>query len=165
MVVPEAAITRKTTGEVQYVVTPATDVFLSKYQAGPLDRIDLIRKGVSTDDLIMTVEEMGLSKEKVLAWLHLPRATTNRRIKSKEPLSAEHSERLIGLQKLIGQVESMVIESGDAADFNAAQWTADWLQRPLAALDDARPADFIDTMEGIELVSSLLAQAQSGAFA
>ena len=135
------------------------------FKAEPLARIEMIRQGVSPEVLIMTVEEMGISKEKILSWLHLPRATTNRRIKSNQALPIEQSERVIGLQKLIGQIEAMVVESGNTTEFNAARWLADWLEQPLPALNNAKPALFMDTMEGIELLSSLLAQIQSGAYA
>jgi len=135
------------------------------YCATPLERINMIRDGVSAAELIKTGRKMGVSKEKVFSLLHLPRSTVNRRIASNETLSAEHSERLIGLQKLIGQVEIMVSESGDPSGFNAAYWVADWLERPIAALDNSKPADYMDTIEGIDLVSSILAKMQSGAYA
>jgi putative toxin-antitoxin system antitoxin component (TIGR02293 family) len=140
-------------------------VFIEKYQAEPRNRIEMIRKGLPTSDLNMTIAEMGVSKDKVLTWLHLPRATVNRRLKANGTLSVEHSERVIRLQMLIGQVETMVSESGGDPAFNAAQWLAEWLGRPIPALNNSRPADFLDTMEGFELISSLLAMMQSGAYA
>ncbi len=140
-------------------------VFTKMYRATPLERIGLIREGVSAVVLLRTGEEMGVAKERMIAMLHFTRATVNRRIKTKEALPTEYSERIIGLQKLIGQVEIMVAESGDPTGFNAAHWVADWLERPVAALNNAKPADFMDTIEGQELVSSLLAKMQSGAYA
>lgn len=142
-----------------------SSIFVKMYRATPLERIGLIRDGVSAEVLIETGEEMGVAKEKMLSLLHFTRATVNRRIKTKEALPTEYSERIIGLQKLIGQVEIMVAESGDPTGFNAAHWVADWLERPVAALNNAKPADFMDTIEGQELVSSLLAKMQSGAYA
>jgi len=135
------------------------------YRATPLERIGMIREGVSAVELINMGKKMGVSKEKMFSLLHFPRSTVNRRIAKNETLSAEYSERLIGLQKLIGQVEIMVSESGDSSGFNAASWVADWLERPVAALNNSRPADFMDTIEGIELISSILAKMQSGAYA
>jgi uncharacterized protein (DUF2384 family) len=94
----------------------------------------------------------------------LPRATVVRKIKNGETLSPEQSERVIGLERLIGQVAVMVAESGDPAGFDAEQWVGEWLECPLPALGGAKPAEFMDTMEGQELVSKLLAQSQSGAY-
>jgi uncharacterized protein (DUF2384 family) len=59
------------------------------------------------------------------------RTTVNRRIQAKKTLSAEYSERIMGLQKL---VELMVAESDGPAGFNAAHWVAEWLERPLPPL-------------------------------
>ncbi len=142
-----------------------TNIFTKMYRASPLERINLIRQGVPAALVIQTGKEMGVPKEKVLSILHFPRATVNRRLKSNEALPTEYSERIIGLQKLIGQVETMVAESGDPTNFNAAHWVANWLEQPVAALNNAKPADYMDTIEGQELVSSLLAMMQSGAYA
>jgi hypothetical protein len=49
--------------------------------------------------------------------------------------------------------------------FDASRWVGEWLERPLPALGGAKPAEYMDTMEGQELISRLLAQAQSGAYA
>jgi uncharacterized protein (DUF2384 family) len=75
------------------------------------------------------------------------------------------SERTIGLQRLIGQVELMAQQSGAPTGFDAAKWVAQWLEQPSAALGDKRPTDFMDTAQGQAIVSDLLAQMQSGAFA
>ena len=58
-----------------------------------------------------------------------------------------------------------VEESGDPTDFDAPAWTATWLDRPLPALGGRKPADFMDTAEGQQLVSNLIARMQSGAYA
>ncbi|WP_274378045.1 MbcA/ParS/Xre antitoxin family protein, partial [Gluconobacter thailandicus] len=44
-------------------------------------------------------------------------------------------------------------------------WLARWLTDPLPALGNARPIDFMNTMEGQALVSQKLAQIASGAYA
>lgn len=66
---------------------------------------------------------------------------------------------------LIGHLEAMVQESGDPNGFDPAAWMARWLNEPLPALGGARPIDLMDTMEGQALVSTVLAQLQSGAYA
>jgi uncharacterized protein (DUF2384 family) len=59
----------------------------------------------------------------------------------------------------------MVEESGNAADFNAAEWVSQWLDQPLPALGGKLPAEFMDTSEGQILVSGLVSRMQSGAYA
>lgn len=138
----------------------ATDL----YAATPLDRVTIIRQGVPAAEVVEISEGMGVGKERVYSILGLPRATVVRKIKNNEALSPEQSERVIGLERLIGQVATMVVESGDPTGFDAGQWVGEWLECPLAALGGAKPGDFMDTMEGQEIVSKLLAQAQSGAY-
>lgn len=135
------------------------------YRATGLERVQMIREGVPAIFLERIVRKMGIPKERLYATLRLPRSTVDRKIRNNEALSPEHSERVIGLERIIGQVEVMVGESGDPQDFDANRWVGEWLERPLPALGGARPAEFMDTMEGQELVSRLLAQSQSGAYA
>nr|WP_295112575.1 antitoxin Xre/MbcA/ParS toxin-binding domain-containing protein [uncultured Caulobacter sp.] len=92
-------------------------------------------------------------------------ATINRKAKNQAVLTKGESERVLGLAKLVGQVQAMVEESGDPEGFDAGAWTARWLSEPLPAFGGARPVDFLDTMEGQRLVSDTLAKLQSGAYA
>jgi uncharacterized protein (DUF2384 family) len=80
-------------------------------------------------------------------------------------MSTAESERVIGLSKLIGQVPAMVAESGDPEGFDAAKWFAAWIAEPAPALGGRKPEELLETADGREAVSKLLAQMQSGAFA
>ena len=108
---------------------------------------------------------MGMSKELLLGSLGLSRATISRKEKDETALSKDESERVLGVATLIGKVQTMVAESGDAAGFDAARWVADWLAKPLPALGGATPASYMDTFEGQKLVAELLSMSQSGAYA
>ena len=104
-------------------------------------------------------------QEKMFKFLKLSIATVNRKANLDEELSPEDSERVVGMANLIGQVQTMVEQSGDAAGFDAARWVAGWLAEPNPALAGECPASYMDTMEGQKLVSNLLAMMQSGAYA
>ncbi|RZI40451.1 DUF2384 domain-containing protein [Herbaspirillum sp. HC18] len=106
-----------------------------------------------------------MAKEALIDTLRLSRATVNRKARDNMTLSQDESERVLGVEYLIGQVENMVQESGDPEGFDAAKWVSNWLNSPLPALDGQKPASFMDTVEGQKLVSNLLATAQSGAYA
>lgn len=97
--------------------------------------------------------------------LGLPRATIVRKSKAHQKLSTEQAERVVGLSKLIGQVQTMVEQSGEPEGFDAAHWVAQWIERPNAALGGRRPAELMDTVAGQDLVGSVLAKMQSGAYA
>jgi len=135
------------------------------YRATGIERVQMIRDGVPAIVLEQIVRKMDIPKERLYTTLRLPRSTVDRKIRNNGTLSAEHSERVIGLERIIGQVEVMVAQSGNPQGFEAERWVGEWLDRPLPALGGAKPADFMDTMEGQELVARLLAQSQSGAYA
>lgn len=69
------------------------------------------------------------------------------------------------IQRLVDQVTEMVKQSGRIEGFNTERWVYEWLQHPLPALGDKKPAEFMFTTEGQALISKLLAQMQSGAYA
>lgn len=144
-------------------VTPSA--FIQRYQASDVDRILLARDGIPARYLVEIGRQMDIPKERLYDALRLPRSTVDRKIKADDRLSAEQSERVIGLERLIGQVAALVAESGNPDGFDPAHWVGEWLEQPLPALGGARPADFMDTMEGQGLVSRLLRQSQAGVFA
>ena len=89
----------------------------------------------------------------------------NRKSRDQKRLSSDESSRVIGMARLVGQVQAMVEESGDPEGFDAAPWVAQWLEQPLPALGGRRPAELMDTPEGESLVSNLVARLQTGAYA
>ena len=76
---------------------------------------------------------------------------------------ADIDQRLFFL-KLVSQVETMVAESGDPDNFDAERWLTDWLNQPLPALGGARPVVYMDTSDGREKISNLLACTVSGVY-
>jgi hypothetical protein len=69
-----------------------------------------------------------------------------------------------GMTSLISQVQTMIEESGRPVGFNAAEWVARWIDRPLPALGGQKPADLMGTAKGRALVSTIVARMQNGAY-
>jgi putative toxin-antitoxin system antitoxin component (TIGR02293 family) len=138
--------------------------YLKVYRASPLERIAWIKKGIPAAEAKRLFVDLPIGQGAGFKALNLPIATVNRKAKQGDLLSREESERVIGFAKLVGQLEAIVQESGNPANFDARAWMARWLTEPLPAFGGARPADLIDTMEGQSLVSSALAMLQSGAY-
>lgn len=113
----------------------------------------------------LIVDVTSVPKKRVVRILDLRRATIARKIREGEMLSTDQSERVLGLERLIGQVAVMVGDSGASTGFDVARWVGDWLEQPTPALGGAKPADYMDTIEGQERVSRLLVQYQAGVFA
>lgn len=130
-----------------------------------LDRVELVRDGVPAELLTYLADAMGVSRERLYQMIGLPRSTGDRKLREGQRLDADQGERVLGLARLVGLVERIVAESGDAEAFDAARWLAAWLDEPVPALGGRRPGEILDTAEGRALVSRLLMQMQAGAYA
>lgn len=135
------------------------------YRFDPHARIAVIRRGIPASTISNLASRMGISKENLLSSLGLSRASISRKEKEAAVLSSDESERVLGIEILIGMVQAMVEQSGDAAGFDAARWVSGWLTTPLPALAGATPASYMDTFEGQKLVAEMLLMSQSGAYA
>lgn len=141
------------------------DRFRDVYTASPEDRIKMIRRGMPATEARRLVQVLGVEQKAFYHALGLKTATVNRKIAQSEQLSSDESERLLGVAKLIGQVEAIVAEAGDPQGFSAPEWISRWLREPLPALGGTAPIDLLDTMEGQAMVAEALARIQSGAYA
>ncbi len=135
------------------------------WSADVAQRIDWVKEGIPSAVLVVMASDMQVPREKLLFWSRISRATATRKLQAGAALSADEGERALGLARLIGQVTHVVQESGNPEGFDAATWTADWLEQPNPALGGKAPGQYMDTADGRELVSSLIARMQSGAYA
>lgn len=139
--------------------------YLSLFREEPLAQVGLVKQGVAPKVIDELAGGMNVSKDKLLATLGLRRETIRRRTKENQALSIEESSRVLGVSRLIGQVQSIVETSGNAEGFDAAAWVGAWLDRPLPALGGQRPAELMDTAEGQTVVANMISRSQSGAYA
>jgi putative toxin-antitoxin system antitoxin component (TIGR02293 family) len=130
-----------------------------------MERIQIVKSRVPASFVVTLTRRMQLPKEKLYSSLQLGRATVDRKIKNKERLTQEESERVLAIARLVGQADAMVQESGAPERFDAATWIASWLQRPQPALGGRAPSELLDTADGRNIVADLLAQQQSGVYA
>jgi putative toxin-antitoxin system antitoxin component (TIGR02293 family) len=135
------------------------------FQAGPIERIEMVKAGLPAAQAKRIIADLRMSTNMAGSLAHVPISTLNRKVKNEEILTPDVSERFLGLAKLIGQVQTMVEESGASEGFDAKTWTARWLNEPLPAFGGIAPVELMDTMEGQALVSATLARMQSGAYA
>ena len=139
--------------------------FVEAYRSAAIDRVRLIKQGISADVLDQMAKDMGISKVLLADTLGVARFTVEGKVLRRKVLSTDEGSRVLGMASLIGQVQTMVCESGDPERFNAAEWVARWIDRPLPALGGLRPAELMDTFDGQALVSSMVARMQNGAYA
>jgi putative toxin-antitoxin system antitoxin component (TIGR02293 family) len=134
------------------------------FRATPLERIEIIKRRVPAQYVLTMTFGMKMAKETLYGTLNLARATIDRKVQKKELLNQDESERVLGITKLVGQADNIVRNSGTTEGFSAAEWVAAWLQRPHPALGGKRPGELMDTADGRDLVTDLLARQQSSAY-
>ncbi len=139
--------------------------FVNVFQADAIERVRMVKKGIPASAVENIAKRMAMPKERLVLTLGFARATVDRKARENKSLSADESSRLLGMARLVGQVQAMVDESGNPDGFNAAEWVARWLEQPLPALGGQRPAELMDTPDGQRLVADLVARMQSGAYA
>lgn len=144
---------------------PTEEGFVTLYQAPVLTQIEWVKSGVGARIAKVILGQLRVPKGEALTALQIPVATVNRKAKINAPLSAAEGERVLGVGRLLGQLQTMVRESGNPEGFDASAWLSAWMSAPVPALGGARPLDLLDTMTGQALVSQVLAQMQSGAYA
>jgi putative toxin-antitoxin system antitoxin component (TIGR02293 family) len=155
----------KTSGFWSALFEHASTGYDDLYTMNSMDRAHLVKVGAPSRALTVIAKDMNIPRERFVSLIGVKRATANRKLKAHQGLSADESERVVGVAKLIGQVESIVKESGSLTDFKPALWFSEWIVQPAPALGGEKPADLLDTADGREAVSRLLSQMQSGAYA
>lgn len=133
-------------------------------EAGPLERIAIIRRGVPATYVTTLVRSLEIPKDRLCRTLGLSRSTVDRKARQRGRLSQSDSERVLAIARLIGQADRMVQTSGDPSGFEAAKWLGAWLYAPHPVLGCRAPSEFMDTAGGCTYVSNLLAQQESGAY-
>jgi putative toxin-antitoxin system antitoxin component (TIGR02293 family) len=139
--------------------------YLAVYRATPGERVNMIKGGVRAIEAKRIIADLAIAQGEGFGALKLSQATVNRKAAQDKTLSPDESERVIGMAKLIGQLQAMIEESGNPEGFDAPAWISRWLREPLPAFGGVRPVDLMDTMEGQAMVATALAQSQSGAYA
>lgn len=144
---------------------PTEEGFVTLYKAPVLKQVEWVKSGVGARDAKLILGQLRVPRGDALTALQIPVATVNRKAKTNAPLSPAEGERVLGVGRLLGQLQTMVRESGNPEGFDASAWLSAWMSAPVPALGGARPLDLMDTMTGQALVSQVLAQMQSGAYA
>lgn len=175
---PAKKLTKKKSGAAQKVVAMKAKVVRAHplvkggfvapralYRANPLERIELARQGLPASFVQQAAKLLHMSQDQLNQTLNIPRSTIDRRTRGGAPLTQAQSERLMGVIMLVGQVEEIMADAGDdTADFDAGAWVSGWIVEPLPALGNRSAGELMDTAEGQQLVSRLLAQSVAGAY-
>ncbi|RQU58762.1 antitoxin Xre-like helix-turn-helix domain-containing protein [Burkholderia cenocepacia] len=142
--------------------------FRKAYHSSSADRILVIKAGVSARKVYGLASALKVPQDVIIKRLGLSKSTVSRKAQANDTLAATQGERVLGVSKLIGLVQTIVDESGDpdaTKDFDAAAWLEEWLSQSNPALGGVLPSTYLDTHEGQEILGTLITQMQSGAYA
>ncbi len=116
--------------------------------------IDKVRDGLPFAEFHAMQEMLGVTEERLGAWLGMPRATLHRRKKSGN-LDRAASDRLVRYARLMSHA---------TAALGGIEGARSWLAAPAIAFNGECPLDFADTEIGAREVDALLGRLEHGVF-
>lgn len=134
------------------------------FRATPALRANAIKAGLPAAALGAIAADLGLSQKVIFDWTGIKEGAIRRKLTRQLPLNCAEGDAAIGLAKLVGQVVSIVSESGTFSEFGSSAWLGAWPTQPLPALEGTPPGELLDTAESRMLVSQVLSHAQTGTY-
>lgn len=150
-----------------YKRSQGVDAYLKQvHEATPVQMVEMERLGVAGTFITDLSKRMELPSSRVFAMLRIPPATAARKAAAGAVVDGRAGLAAIGMIKLLGIAQDIVEDStaSDARDFDTVKWLGQWIERPQPALGGKRPADYLDTPSGVEMVAQLLGAMRSGAY-
>ena len=141
--------------------------FIKKIRgATPLQLVNIERDGVRGRLLKDIAQEMDIPASRLFTIIGVPKATAEKKASSNDVIAGAGGQAALGLIRLLGIAQGIADNStADAArGFDAARWLGQWIERPQPALGGKKPADFLDTPTGLDIVSKVLGAIESGAY-
>lgn len=131
-----------------------------------MELIEVERAGVAGTFITDLAKRMDLPSSRVFAMLGIPPATAARRSADGAMVDGRAGLAVLGMIKLLGVAEDIVQDSTatGAKNFDTLKWLGQWFERPQPALGGRKPADYLDTPTGVEMVAKVLGAIRSGAY-
>lgn len=120
--------------------------------------------GVDATHVTALAKRLAMRRAALLSMLGISPTSFRRRVREGNALTPIESSKVMFIVELIALVRRVVAESGDSNGFDAAKWLGAWLLEPLPALGGRRPANYMDCLEGQQLVATIIARMQTGAY-
>ncbi len=116
--------------------------------------IDKVRVGLQFAEFNAMREMLGVTEERLGAWLGMPRATLHRRKKA-GTLDSAASDRLVRYARLMAHA---------SAALGGLEGARSWLVAPSATFNGECPLDYADTEIGAREVDAVLGRLEHGVF-
>lgn len=125
-------------------------------RSSPVQWVEIVRNGVPVRTVGKFAKNVGLQKDVMFSIIHLSRSTAHRLEQKNEVMDTLRSDAFAGAYTVIQKARKML---------SSEEALRQWLNTPIPALDSKAPIEWLDTNLGRQIVSSLLDQVQSGAYA
>ena len=142
-------------------------MFVAKIRgATPMQLVDVERNGVRGRLLKDIALTMNIPTSRFFSIIGVPKATAERKASENQVIAGTGGQAALGMVRLLGIVQGIVENStaAGARNFDVAKWLGQWIERPQPALGGKKPADFLDTPTGVEVVSRILGAIESGVY-
>jgi putative toxin-antitoxin system antitoxin component (TIGR02293 family) len=118
------------------------------------DLLALIKAGLPAGTINKVVERTGVARAVLLKTLSISESTLARRARTRK-LTALESDRLLRLARVYAYAAEV---------FGGHENAAEWMKRPLRALNFVTPFELLDTEEGARRVETVLSHLEHGVF-
>lgn len=122
--------------------------------AGPLQVIELVRKGIPRSAFDVFSNKSSLSRSRISSIIHISDRSIQRR-KKDQRLSVNSSEKLVELARLFALGEEV---------FENLDLFKKWIEAPSIALGGYKPIDMLDTSLGFDMVRAELLRIEHGVY-
>jgi uncharacterized protein (DUF2384 family) len=135
-------------------------------RASPAQMMSLERVGVEGRMIKAMAGELRLPVGSFYEMLGMPKATIEKKTAANQPIAGTYGHAALGMAKLLATASNIVANSTakGAENFDVGKWLGEWITRPQAALGGKKPAEFLDTPTGADVVCRLLGAIESGAY-
>jgi len=128
---------------------------LKKRVGTPAQLMTLIREGLPADILPSIAAELSMDRSAVAKVVGISGRTLSRRLASRSRLSAEESDRMVRLARVLALANDTL---GDRTKASR------WLQTPNRALQGSTPFELLDTDAGVQSVETILGRIAYGIY-
>ena len=128
---------------------------LKKRVGTPAQLMTLIREGLPADILPTIAAELSMDRSAVAKVVGISGRTLSRRLASRSRLSAEESDRMVRLARVLALANDTL---GDRTKASR------WLQTPNRALQGSTPFELLDTDAGVQSVETILGRIAYGIY-
>ncbi len=128
---------------------------LKKNIGTPAQLVTLIREGLPANILPTIATELSMDRSAVAKVVGISGRTLSRRIASHSRLTADESDRMVRLARVLALANETL---GDRAKASR------WLQTPNRVLDGNTPFELLDTDAGVQSVETVLGRIAYGIY-